>query len=425
MNGRDALTVVTAERELVTFDVATGVEIGRIKKHVNNYTQGMQWVWESEFGRPQPAAVGGVLAVPTRWRVHLWDLGTSMPAGASLAGPVRRSILTSVRWDGRDWLVSGSAEDGVLAVWDLTVPVRREPGHEERIAHLGVAEPAGQVVSVDAGGTLVARRIGDGAPAAVPVGTGVEGILSFAVWDDGRRVLAAAGSGSHLVSHPWLHRWDVIAGEEIEPPVGLHVPWLRHLVVASVRGEPVLVTGARRLELRRASDGARIAAVEAPRRIVRMLSAEIDGAPVLVVSSFDGPPAMYRLDDLYAAPVRLPELGDNFIAAVDGPRLVTGRFGADRSGWRTVRARNLSGDRLGPDIDGPRITSVALAAWPAVYIARIDGSVTLTDLETGRDRCPPLRLPVAARSIAATDDGDLLAGFGTDVARFHPQLVDV
>jgi WD40 repeat protein len=423
---RDLLTLATAGRQLVTLDPVTGVQVApAIKRHVNNYTQGMNWIWEPDDGRPQLAAAGGVLAVPTRWSIHLWKLATSESAGPPLAGPVGRSLVQAIGWQGHDWLLTGSAEDGVLALWDLDVPVARPIGHDERISRVSVADHVGVVVSADDGGTLVAHRIADGVQVAAPTRTGVEGILALAVWGDGEAIVAATGSGSRRWSHRWLQRWNLNRGEQQGDAIDLDAPWLRHLVVASVRGEQVLVTAVRdgRLDVWRATDGTKIATLHIPGRLLRLVRAEVDGRPLAVVSTFDGAPVAYRLDDLAAPPLPLPDIAGDFIVAMNEVRLVAGCFAEDASGWRSVRAWDLSGNCLGPYIHGPRVTSVAIARWPAVYIARLDGTITLTDVTTGEDRCPPLQLPIGARDIAATADGDLLAGFGLDIARFRPPML--
>lgn len=176
------------------------------------------------------------------------------------------------------------------------------------------------------------------------------------------------------------------------------------------------------LQLWRAADGTLLDEVRRSRGTHRLVTGIADGGPIAVVSAMDRPPEVFRLEELTAPPALVSGLQEGFAAAVDGRRLVAGSVAELRSGWRTVWGCDLSGRALGPEIVGPPITSVAIAGWPAVYIARSDATVSLTDLESGRELCPALQLPAEPRSIAATDDGDLLVGLGPDVARFTPPI---
>ncbi|MDG4832085.1 WD40 repeat domain-containing protein [Solwaraspora sp. WMMD1047] len=420
--GRDALTVVTGAREIVTFDVLTGAQVGgRIDAHVDDFTEQRGRVWGGRRGRPKLAVVGGMLAVPTRWRVHVWDLSNTTPARPPLPGPVRRPVLATVRWQGRAWLVTGSAEDGVVGLWDINQPVRPLlPGHDEEVALIGLAEP-GVVVSVDGGGTIAARRTGDGSLVAEPTESRVPGAVALAAWVAGESVRVAVGAGSPGSSHPWLRRWDLIARAEISPPIKVRVPQLRHVSLATVLGERVLVIIDRDLlQVRRTVDGTLLHEVRKHRGTFRLITGSWEGRPIAVVSALDRVPEIFQLEDLAVPPSPIEGLRGCFAAAVAGQRLLAGSLAERQSGWRTVWACDLSGEPIGPDLHGAPITSVAVAGWPAVYVARSDCTVSLTDFESGRDFCPALHLPAAARSIAVDSNGDLLVGVGADVARFAP-----
>ena len=58
------------------------------------------------------------------------------------------------------------------------------------------------------------------------------------------------------------------------------------------------------------------------------------------------------------------------------------------------------------------------------WSAHSDGTVSLTDLESGRDLCAPMLLPSPPISLATTRDGDLLVGAGSDVTRYHPLVAE-
>lgn len=423
IDGRDTLSVVTGAREIVMFDVATGAQVGgRIDAHVDDFSEYRGRVWGGRRSRPKLATVAGLLAVPTRWRVHLWDLPTSVPTRPPLLGPVRKPVLATTRWEGRDWLLTGSAEDGVVGLWDVACPTRSLPGHNEQVSVISLAEPR-VVVSVDEGGTIAARQTGDGSLVTRPTESHVRGAVALVAWADGATVRAAIGAGSATSSHPWLRRWDLVTRDEIPPPIKVGVPQLRHVCIATVRGEQVLVIVDRDLlQLRRTADGTLLREVRKHRGTFRLIAGSSDAGPIAVVSALDRPPDVFLLEDLAMPPSSVHGLRGGFAAAVAGRYLIAGSLAERQSGWRTAWACDLSGEPLGPDVQGPPITSVAVASWPAVYVARTDGTVSLTDLESGRDLCPALYLPTEARNITVAGNGDLLVGVGADVARFAPPV---
>jgi len=95
----------------------------------------------------------------------------------------------------------------------------------------------------------------------------------------------------------------------------------------------------------------------------------------------------------------------------------------------------MAGDPIGvPVRSAAPIAAAAGRSWPAVYLARTDGTVSLTDLETGLDLCPAMQFPrrvtalaviggagADARAGADADIGDLIVGFGSDLARIRPR----
>ncbi|NUT32081.1 MAG: hypothetical protein HOV79_03300 [Hamadaea sp.] len=428
---RDLLTLVTGARELVTFDVATGEQrSGRVEAHADDFPPHLGRMWGGKRARPRAAMIDGIVAVPTKWRIHFWDPAAGVPSAPGvpavsvrppLPGPVRKPVLATVRWQGRDRLLTGSAEDGVVGLWDPDPPARPSTGYPHEVARLALAAP-GVVVCADEGGTVAAHRTEDGTRVALPTGTGVRGVVSLAAWTRGTGVRAATGAGSADESHPWLQRWDLVRREEMPSSIKVSVPQLRHLGMATVGGEDVLVVVDRELlQLRRAEDGTLVDEVRRERGTYRLVTGIVDGDPVAVVSAIGRPPEVVRLEQLSAPPSPVAGLDGGFVAAVEGTRLVAGSLAQRRSGWRTVWACDLAGRPVGPEIVGAPIAAVAIAAWPATFIARADATISLTDLESGRDLCPALHLPAEPRTIA-TDRGDLIVGVGTDLARFTPPV---
>ncbi|RKR88334.1 hypothetical protein BDK92_2647 [Micromonospora pisi] len=293
---------------------------------------------------------------------------------------------------------------------------------DDLIVRLGMAGP-GVVVSADHGGALEARRADDGSLVAPPTYTGISGIrgiVALAAWRDGPIVRAATGAGSGWASYRWLQRWDLDARKEIPPAIDMNVAQVKHVDPAVVRGEQVLVVINRgTLEIRRTTDGAVIDKVVKHRETSRVVIGSFGREPIAITTSPSAHPELFRLEDL-AAPEPLPGLAGGFVAAMDGDRLVCGSYAEPWNAWRTAWARDLTGQRLGPDVTGEVITSVAVADWPAVYMARADGTVSLVDLESGDELCPALRLPTKAASLAVAPGGDLIVGYGPHVARFRP-----
>ncbi|XVU26022.1 hypothetical protein ACQPZJ_02880 [Actinoplanes sp. CA-054009] len=293
---------------------------------------------------------------------------------------------------------------------------------DDRIIRLGMAG-SDVVVSADRGGLLAARRAGDGSLIAPPTVTGIPDIahiVALATWRDGAGVRAATGAGSLHKSHRWLQRWDLVAGEEIRPAIDMNRPQVKDVNLATVGGEQVLVVINRGvLEIRRTGDGSVIGEVVKHRETSRVAIGSSGGRPIAVTSSHERHPQLFWLDDLAEA-VRLPHADGEFVAAMDGDRLVCGSYAEPWNKWRTAWAGDLSGRRLGPDVTGEVITAVATAGWPAVFIGRADGTVSLVDLEAGGELVPALRLPSPARGLVVADGGDVIVAYGGQVARFRP-----
>lgn len=87
--GRDCLTVLNEYREVLTFDLESGEPIAPpLRDHVNRWDAEVMRAWGPAHRRPRLATIAGTVAVPTAWRVHLWDLEMSTRAARPLAGPV-------------------------------------------------------------------------------------------------------------------------------------------------------------------------------------------------------------------------------------------------------------------------------------------------------------------------------------------------
>lgn len=184
------------------------------------------------------------------------------------------------------------------------------------------------------GHTSLAGLDAAGRPNAVqlltrPTHTNVRGVVSFVAWSEGTSARAATGAGSASSSHPWLQRWDLVTREEVLPRIKLSVPRVRHLGMATVHGERVLVVIDRELlQLRRAIDGTLLDEVRKDRGTIQLVTGPSDGGPIAVVSAIDRPPEAFRLEELAAPPSPVPGLHGGFVAALHGTRLVAGALAA-------------------------------------------------------------------------------------------------
>jgi hypothetical protein len=425
IGGREVVTVVDETAALTTFDPATGEPLAPpVLAHRGGP---LMLPHTRRLGPTEVAVVGEVIAVSTRWRVHLWAATTSRAAGPPLAGPVGAAVLAVARWEGRDLLLTGSEDDGVIGLWDLGVPVERAPGHGQRIVAVTRAEPAGVVVSADPGGTLVARHESDGRLVREPLATGVDSIQCVAAWADGGAIRAAIGAGAAEARDPQLRRFDLTTGERLGPDLDLGSRFVRHLLRADLDGTAVLVTLTQGPLLRvlRAADGLLLGEtkIEARSGVSGFAVGSAAGRPAVVLSTWYHPMSVFTLDDLTAAPITIPGAGDDAVLAVDGPHIVARRHdeGEGVRPGHIVRVWDTAGHPVTPGIRRPApVTHAAVRAWPTAYLAHADRTVTLTDLVTGQDAGEPLRLPLAPSRLAVTADGDLLAGAGSDVLRYHP-----
>jgi WD40 repeat protein len=428
VEGRDCVTVVDEAHLIVTFDLATGALISApITAHLNRRPDGLMEMHGTSSPHPHLAAVSGTLAVPTQWRVRLWNLGTSRQEKPAITGPVAGSLVQTVRWQDRDLLLTGSSYDGVVALWDLDLPVVRAPGHDERVSRVVTVDPAGVVVSADEGGTIVARHGNDGRLVAAPLATGIESTHALAAWVDGHDVIVAQGAGSRYVSDGNLRRWNVTTGVRHGPPVHAHntcVDWLSRIALP---GGDALVTfgpGAI-LKTWNLADGVLLAQTRTgvTSRVTGFATTTIDGKLFVVLSSYGQAMALYALDDPAAPPISIPEAGDDIVLDAVGPYIIAAYYEDDRSRPGTVRVWHVSGSRIGPDVRGSTaVTTAVVRTWPATYIGRADGTICLTNLETGRDLCPPMLLPGRPNTMTVTGNGDLVVGFGSDLAHVRPPV---
>lgn len=330
-----------------------------------------------------------------------------------------------MRWRGQDCLLTGSGEDGVVALWDLGVKAPPVMGNEERVTQIVLAGEPQTVVSVDRGGTIVGRRSETGTLTVCPLATGIEHTNAVVAWSDGGQVIAATGAGSRRAPHGYIRRWNIATGSQEEPAIVADRSYVGHLGLSSVAGRRMLMAlgPESRLRLWDAADGrlrSEIRTVIDVRPVNGFATAVVQGRPAVVISAYYKETTAYFLDGLSPSAFAVPHVGTDFVVDLVEGRIVMGANDEKRI-WRTIRGWDLAGASLGPVVRREAgITAVALSGWPEAFVATLDRMVSLVNLETGLEVCPALRLPRTAHALAVTADGDLIAGFGSDVARFRP-----
>ena len=414
VDGRDQVTVTDIVNVIVTFDPETGELLSPpLRSHRRSYWSAMTRLWEENRPAANLAVVDGVLAMPTAWRVYL---GRGLP----ISGPVAHSMVQAVRFSGRDLLLTAAEYDGVVALWDLDRPVERTVGHEQRVSGVAVAGPGDTVVSLDEGGVVLARD-GGGRLLTGPLATRIEVPAALAVWRDGESIMAVTSAGSRPVTDRGMRRWNVTTGEPYGPPVHASLTYAQRMAWA---GETLVTLGMQcTLVLWRPDDGAVLAEIptEVRSKDTGFVTGVVAGRPYAALSSYAQPLTLHALDDPAAAPIVIPQAGNDMVLAVAGDRVIVARFDRDLIRPRTLRAWTLAGDPAGPILPGPAdIVAAVERAWPQMYVARADGTVLLLDLETGKELCEPMRLPRRPGAMAVTGDGDLVVGYGSDVAHLRP-----
>lgn len=426
--GRDIL-VVTDERDaIVAFDPFSGAETSaRILAHQVHGPESLMAIHSGPSPVPRLAVVRGFVAVPTEGRVRIWDLHEPRQWPA-VTGPVASSTALSVSWGDRKLLLTGSQTEGVVALWDLDMPVSREPGHQEDVVDVDVVASADVVVSVDAGGTIVTRSSADGRRQVSPLTTDVERTQALAAWADGDRILAVTGAGTLMVPDGRIRRWDLTAGRadgDLLPTHRRFVHWIARAVLAGI--EALVSYGPNSvLRLWRLDDGSMVSetSTETVSMVTGLATGLVDGRTAVLISTVRQPMRVHWPNDPSMRARTLLAPGNDIVFDMVGSVILTAQFPDGGAVANTVRAWSVDGTRVGAEVAGTaRVVAAAVRNWPDVYIGRADGTVSLTDMSTGRDHCPPMSLQRAPRKFKVLSDGDLIAAFGSDVGRFSPPRI--
>ncbi|MFE9360981.1 caspase family protein [Streptomyces olivaceoviridis] len=174
--------------------------------------------------------------------VRIWDLITSRPVGAPLAGHSQLVLTVAcTELEGRPLAVTCGG-DGDLRVWDLAT--RLPLG----VFHVGLATAAvcteleGRPIAVTGGftGTVDMWDLATGRPVGTPVVSREGGVRALACAELGGRLVAVTGGFDGTV-----RRWDLTAGRPLSAPLQGHEGAVLAVACTELNGRAVAVTGGR------------------------------------------------------------------------------------------------------------------------------------------------------------------------------------
>jgi WD40 repeat protein len=347
--------------------------------------------------------------------VRIWDLATGTPIGDPLTG--HRDWVTALACtviDDRPVAVTAGGHDGTVRIWDLTTgtPIDDRP------------------VAVTAGGHDGTARIWDlttGTPIGDPLTGHRDWVTALACTVIDGRPVAVTGGHDKTV-----RIWDLATGTPIGDPLTGHRDWVTALACTVIDGRPVAVTGGHDKTVRiwDLTTGTPIGdpLTGHTDSVESVVCEVIHGYPVAVTASRD---KTVRIWDLVINnPVGDPLTGHgHWVTAVAGT-VIDDRPVAVTAGGHdgTVRIWDLAtGTPIGDPLTGhtDSVTAVACTVIddrPVAVTSSNDKTVRLWDLYAHIPIGSPTDLPEAGYSVAFTHDGDLIVGFGWDVALLRTTL---
>lgn len=402
VDGRPAVVAVGRDDRVRVLDLWTGAPVVAPFPGGAGIRVGNRW-------RRSLAALDDALYIAGEYQVVRWDLRTGVPAGEPLRGRTRQALLQPVRG-----LLT--AADDVLTAWDVTAGAAA-PGPGGAYTHAGVLDDL--AVAADSAGTLTARRLADGRPVGSPVEVGRVRHLAGASLAG--RPVVVTGAGTPSDPDGWLHRWDPLAGHELEPAVKAHPTMFTALATSIVDGVPVVLTGGRAGAVRLYELETAALRISQAREGTDLVTGIATGDGIALVSWYASPLSAWDLRTGALSPVPHADryAGEPVVALVPiGARtgvVTLVRRGAPVHRPTGLRVRDLdTGEPIGPslgDAEGPEITAVAVAridGRPVLAVARIDATVQVIDPSAGAPVGPGLTLDDPVVALAAVGDGRLL-----------------
>ena len=306
---------------------------------------------------------------------------------------------------GQGWCYDGSSDhSGRVAAVATTVldgrPVAVTGSHDEtvRIRDLATGHQIGQPLSGHADGVFaVATAVVEGRPVAV------------------------AGGEDEV-----LKIWDLATGRLAGPPLTGHCGTVEAVTTTVLDGRPVAVTGSGDETLRiwdlAAGDQIGEPITGHLDSVVAVATTMLNGSPVAVTGSADATTRVWDLTTGRA--VSEPLTGHTGWVNAVATTVLDGRPVAVTGGDETARLWDLTtGREVGEPMTGhlDRVVSVATTVVngrAAAVTGSWDKTVRVWDLTTGRQMGDELAFPVLpVHAVTITSDGDLMVGYGFEVAR--------
>ncbi|WP_406431287.1 caspase family protein [Streptomyces sp. NBC_01589] len=418
---------VTASRDdtVRIWDLTTGTPIGRA---LTDYTFPVYAVACTTLD-------GTPVAVTGSWdgTVRIWDLTTRAPIGQRLTG--HRLFCYAVACttlDGTPVAVTGGGDDTVR-IWDLTTraPIGQPlTGHNRGVTAVACTTLDGTPVAVTASDDYTVRiwnlTTRGGAPIGQPLIGHNRGVTAVACTTlDGTPVAVTGGwDGTWRI-------WDLTTGTPIGQPLTGHNRGVTAVACTTLDGTPAAVTGSEDRTVRVWDLTTRVP-IGQPLTghtsiVYAVACTTLDGTPVAVTAGYDDTVRVWDLTT--GTPIGQPLTGHNrgvtavACTTLDGtPVAVTARS------WEcTVRVWDLTtGTPIGQPLTGHTrgVTAVActtLDGTPVAVTASDDNTVRVWDLRTGLQT--GLMAVDRPRVVAVSPAGDLVVGFGSEVAVFGRRLV--
>jgi WD40 repeat protein len=443
--------------------VACAVVDGRTVVAVTGAGDGGVWFWDPASRRPvasplrTPGQDVGVMAClcsggrsvavtgGSDGTIRFWDVATGQPIGTPRspgAGPVTSLACQEV--NGRTLVVVGSA-GGEVHIWDAGSPRSGADAsaHSAPVSALASASVQGRRVVVSGGHDHMVR-LWDGAsgrPLSAPVDVG--GVVFGLRWSGlpaGRMALSLRRSirpSTHLGFA--VTPFDVTCRRRRKTQQTLLTGDVRALAATTVDGRPVVVTAnlpkdrlgvwdLSRSRLLRALPAPDLDLTAAP---LVLACAQLGDDPVLIAASGRRPVRMWNLatGEPTGKPItdhsRIKELA---AVTVSGHALLVGACQSGGVGvWdldTAARLHSLMVFRPGPGegvkepftaADVRVMTCGAADGRPMVAIGDAHAVMRIWDLLTG-SQVDEFTFPDALSALSFTDNGDLLVGFGAEVA---------
>jgi WD40 repeat protein len=338
-----------------------------------------------------------VLAVADGEVVHLYDVAAGAALGPPVVGPTRDCTVTAA---GAGRLVTICPADETLAVWRVASAPPRDDAPTGDLRCLAVT-PDGRILTGGSDGKIDAWRLDDGRREGTRATlAGRVNAVASVPTSAGQMVVAAGG---HV-----LHRWLNDGPDQPFPLAESGETRQMSTAVADGRLLALTLGCSRDVQIHDLLTGEEVGAFDDGSFTLGFAVGDLGGRPVAAVTRLS--PVFQLWDIAAAAQIETPltesvSWGDLVHAVIDapgGPAVVL------VEGGRRVVVRDLTTDAsVHIDSDDSGHVTALSARGESVAVARIDGSVAMHQLPTGK-LVGTLTLPHPATALTWTPAGDLV-----------------